>query len=145
MMGSTKLFRELDNYGRVMLTKENAYTVVRVLYEMGIVVMPGWAVVMSEENGKFFTRPNAATGVYCAKSEVAEGGVCEATVIDRWKIGVLGGDAFGIKGMENIFIDAREVCGESRLLESLLAAEILERGGISETGLRNVLEKVIVG
>ena len=50
-MGSTKLFRELDNYGRVMLTKENAYTVVRVLYEMGIVVMPGWAIVMSEENG----------------------------------------------------------------------------------------------
>ena len=129
----------------MILTEENEYAMMRMLDEMGIVVMPGWAVVMSEENGKFFTRPNAATGVYCAKSEVAEGGVCEAAVIDRWKIGVLGGDAFSIKGVENIFIDAREVCGESRLLKSLLAAEILERGGISEKGLSNVLKKVGVG
>ncbi len=47
MMGSTKLLGELGDERRVVLTEENSYTMVRVLYKMGIVVMPGWAVVMS--------------------------------------------------------------------------------------------------
>jgi hypothetical protein len=96
--------------------EKNLDTLTRVLNQVGVIGAPGLSVVMAKKDSQFFPSTYAAAGDNCAKGEVSKGRVGKSAVVHRRKIRFLRGNTFSVKRVKNVFVDAREICREKRVL-----------------------------
>ncbi len=71
---------------------------------------------MSEKESELFITFNFSIGDHCTKSERAAFGVREPAIVYRGKVRVLRSKTFRVKGMKDVFIDTRKVCGKGGVM-----------------------------